>query len=399
MSRAPAIVLALTTIVCGTPRDEAAATTQKATTQMVSSGQSISLTTQVVAQGLDQPVYATAPAADERLFIVEQPGRIRIVENGALVQKPFLDIRSKVGCCGERGLLSVAFHPQYRANGFLFVNYTDRNGDTRIERYTVSPADRDRADPASAKLILAIAQPHANHNGGLNLFGPDGMLYIGMGDGGSQGDPHGNGQNRNALLGKLLRINVDRGDPYVVSDGNPFTRAGVGGRGEIWALGLRNPWRFAFDKGPGLLYIADVGQDRYEEINIAPTSSGGLNYGWNVMDGDGCFRNPGCSTAAFQKPAVVYNHDDGNCSIIGGFVYRGRKIPEIQGEYFYSDYCNSWVKSISFANGRASAPRQWISRGLGSIVSFGEDGQGELYICSSNGRVYRIVKGSGNPAP
>ncbi len=385
MSRAAAIVLAVTSIMCGTPRDQA-----EATAQVANGGQSISLGTQVVAQGLDQPVYATAPAGDERLFIVEQPGRIRIVENGTLVQKPFLDIRSKVGCCGERGLLSVAFHPQYRANGFMLVNYTDKDGDTRIERYTVSAADRNAADPASARMILTIDQPYPNHNGGLNLFGPDGMLYIGMGDGGSQGDPHGNGQNRNALLGKLLRINVDRGDPYTVSDGNPFSKGG--GRREIWALGLRNPWRFAFDKGAGLLYIADVGQDRYEEINIAPTSSAGLNYGWNAMDGDRCFRNSGCSTSAYQKPAVIYNHDDGNCSIIGGFVYRGKKIPQIQGEYFYSDYCNSWVKSISFANGRASAPRQWITRGLGSIVSFGEDGQGELYICSSNGRVYRIIK-------
>ena len=385
MSRAGPIVLALTAIMCGTPRDQA-----EATSQVASGGQSISLGTQVVAQGLDQPVYATAPAGDDRLFIVEQPGRIRIVENGTLVQKPFLDIRNKVGCCGERGLLSVAFHPQYRVNGFLFVNYTDKHGDTRVERYTVSTADRNSADPASARLIIAIDQPYSNHNGGLNLFGPDGMLYIGMGDGGSQGDPHGNGQNRNALLGKLLRVNVDRGDPYTVSDGNPFSKGG--GRGEIWALGLRNPWRFAFDKVGGLLYIADVGQDRYEEINIAPTSAAGLNYGWNTMDGNGCFRNSGCSTSSYQKPALVYTHDGGNCSIIGGFVYRGRKIPEIQGEYFYSDYCNSWVKSISFANGRASAPREWITRGLGSIVSFGEDGQGELYICSSNGRVYRIIK-------
>jgi hypothetical protein len=386
MSRTSSLLLALASMVCGAPRDDASPPAR----QTLANGQSITLTTQIVAEGLNQPVYLTAPAGDQRLFIVEQPGRIRIVANGRLVDKPFLDIRNKVGCCDERGLLSVAFHPQYRANGFLFVDYTDKNGDTRIERYTVSSADSNSVDPASAKLILAIDQPHANHNGGLNLFGPDGMLYIGMGDGGSQGDPHGNGQNRNALLGKLLRINVDRGDPYSVPDGNPFAKGG--GRGEIWALGLRNPWRFAFDKGPGLLYIADVGQDRYEEIDIAPASSAGLNYGWNVMDGNGCFRSSGCSTAGFQKPAVIYTHDDGNCSIIGGFVYRGKKIPEIHGEYFYSDYCNSWVKSISFANGRASAPRQWLSRALGSIVSFGEDGQGELYICSQNGRVYRIIR-------
>jgi glucose/arabinose dehydrogenase len=222
------------------------------------------------------------------------------------------------------------------------------------------------------------------------------MLYIGMGDGGSQGDPHGNGQNRNALLGKLLRINVDRGDPYAVPDGNPYAKGG--GKGEIWALGLRNPWRFAFDKGPGLLYIADVGQDKYEEMNIVSSATAGVNYGWNVMDGPDCFRNSGCNKAAFQAPAFVYDHSDGNCSIIGGFVYRGRKIPEIAGEYFYSDWCHSWVRSFPVNNGRVGQRRQWFSGGLGNIVSFGEDAQGELYICSSNGRVYRIIKGPGNPA-
>jgi glucose/arabinose dehydrogenase len=369
------LVLVVAAIACGINRGEA---------------QSITLSTEVVAQGLNQPVYVTAPGGDERLFIVEQPGRIRIVENGKLVDKPFLDIRNKVGCCDERGLLSVAFHPQYRANGFLFVDYTDKNGDTRVERYSVSPADRNTADPATAKLILTIDQPYANHNGGLNLFGPDGMLYIGMGDGGAQRDPRGNGQNRNVLLGKLLRINVDRGEPYAIPGGNPF--AAGGGKPEIWAVGLRNPWRFAFDKTSGFLYIADVGQDRYEELNISPVTAAGVNYGWSTMDGNGCLRNADCSTAGMQTPALVYEHTDGNCSIIGGFVYRGRKIPEIQGQYFYSDYCNSWVKSVSFANGRVGQPRQWMSRSFGNIVSFGEDAQGELYICSQNGRVYRIIK-------
>jgi glucose/arabinose dehydrogenase len=230
-------------------------------------------------------------------------------------------------------LLSVAFHPQYRANGFLFVNYTNKHGDTRIERYSASSADRNLADPASAKLILAIDQPYSNHNGRHNLFGPDGMLYIGMGDGGSQGDPHGNGQNRNVLLGKLLRINVDRGDPYVVPSGNPYAKGG--GRGEIWATGLRNPWRFAFDRAAGMLYIADVGQDKYEEINVAPVSAAGVNYGWSTMDGPSCFKLPLCAKGGLQQPAYWYTHEHGTCSIIGGFVYRGRRIPEIQGQYLF----------------------------------------------------------------
>jgi len=376
-------MLALTSMVC------TAASEDHPARNVDASGQPISLAVEEVARGLDDPVYATAPPGDQRLFIVEQPGRIRIVENGRMIEKPFLDITSKVGFGGERGLLSVAFHPFYRSNGFLFVNYTDKKGDTRIERYTVS-ADRAVADPRSAKLILTIDQPYANHNGGHNLFGPDGMLYVGMGDGGSQGDPHGNGQNPNALLGKLLRINVDRGDPYTVPDGNPYAKGG--GKGEVWAIGLRNPWRFAFDKVNGLLYIGDVGQDRYEEINVAPAVRPGINYGWNTMDGPSCFRLPLCNKSAFQQPAFTYGHDDGDCSIIGGFVYRGRKIPEIAGQYFFADYCGGWVRSVSYANGRGTASHRWLDRGNGSITSFGEDGQGELYICSSNGRVYRIIK-------
>lgn len=384
MTHTVSVVLALALVVCTAARDDAPS--QKG--DMLANP--IGLAVEEVARGLDNPVYLTAPASDLRTFIVEQPGRIRVVENGKLLEKPFLDIRNKVGYGGERGLLSVAFHPQYRANGFLFVNYTNKAGNTRIERYT-SSSDKNVADPASAKLILAIDQPHANHNGGLNLFGPDGMLYIGMGDGGSQGDPHGNGQNRNVLLGKLLRINVDRGDPYVVPDANPYAKGG--GRGEIWAIGLRNPWRFAFDRVAGLLYIADVGQDKYEEINVAPMAAAGVNYGWNTMEGPSCYRLPFCTRSGLQQPAFAYSHDGGACSIIGGFVYRGRKIPEIQGQYFYSDYCNSWVRSYTYiADGTNRAWHQWIDGGLGNIVSFGEDAQGELYICSSNGRVYRIIK-------
>ena len=387
MLRNTSLVLAVTSIVCASPREDA----QSAATNS-SKGQAITLGVEDVAQGLDHPVYLTAPAGDQRLFIVEQPGRIRIVDNGRLLDRPFLDITGKVGFGGERGLLSVAFHPLYRANGFLFVNYTDKSGDTRIERYSVS-SDRNAADAASAKLILGIDQPYSNHNGGMNLFGPDGMLYIGMGDGGSQADPHRNGQNPNALLGKLLRINVDRGDPYSSPAGNPFAKGG--GRGEVWALGLRNPWRFAFDKEAGLLYIADVGQDTYEEINVAPANRAGVNYGWNSMDGPDCFRSSSCNKSQFEQPALTYTHASGGCSIIGGFVYRGRRIPEVVGQYFYSDWCNSWLRSVSYSDGRAGTPHLWIESGLGSVVSFGEDAQRELYICSSNGRVYRLVKKGG----
>ena len=388
MLRMSSVLLSFGFIVCASPKDGTSSTAQAAPTS-----NKITLGVEEVASGLDQPVYVTAPAADPRLFIVEQPGRIRIVENGKLLDKPFLDIVSKVGSGGERGLLSVAFHPQYRTNGFLFVNYTDKKGDTQIERYTVSP-DKNAADPRSAKLILAIDQPYSNHNGGLNLFGPDGMLYIGMGDGGSQGDPHGNGQNRNALLGKLLRLNVDRGDPYLIPSGNPY--ANGGGRGEVWAIGLRNPWRFSFDRFTGLLYIADVGGDRFEEVDVVPMSVAGVNYGWSTMEGPRCNRSSNCDQSGLQKPALTYaTHQNSTCAIIGGSVYHGRKIREITGQYFYSDYCNSWLKSFGFANGSVTDEHEWPVGRLGSISSFGEDSQGELYICTSSGRVYRIIKTPG----
>lgn len=381
MLRKAPLVLALTSIVCGDPHAEASSG---------GPGTAVVLGTDQVASGLENPVYLTAPVGDARLFIVEQPGRIRVVEKGQLLSAPFLDIRAKVGFGGERGLLSVAFHPQYRANGFLFVNYTDRSGDTRIERYTVS-ADRNLADPASAKLILAIDQPYSNHNGGLNMFGLDGMLYIGMGDGGSQGDPNGNGQNPRVLLGKLLRINVDRGDPYALPAANPYARNG-GGKGEIWAVGLRNPWRFSFDKPTGMLYIADVGQDAYEEIDIVSASLAGVNYGWNRMEGNSCLGSPLCSQAGLQKPELTYSHKESACSVIGGFVYRGAKIPEIQGQYFYSDYCNSWLRSLKYVDGGITEQHEWPIGKLGSIASFGEDSTGELYICATSGKVFRIVR-------
>ncbi len=389
MLRASWPALMLGSIVCGSPNDDSRNVRAAETTNAVTLG------VEQVASGLDQPVHVTAPVGDPRLFIVEQPGRIRVVEDGKLLDTPFLDIVTKVGSGGERGLLSVAFHPDYRSNGFLFVNYTNKSGDTRIERYTVS-ANRNVADPGTAKLILAIDQPYTNHNGGLNLFGPDGMLYIGMGDGGSQGDPHGNGQNANALLAKLLRINVDRGDPYSIPAANPYAKGG--GRGEIWAIGLRNPWRFSFDRISGLLYIADVGGDKFEEIDVAPIPAAGVNYGWSIMEGPSCRRSTGCNQTGLQKPVLSYaTHQNSTCAIIGGSVYRGRKIPEIQGQYFYSDYCNSWLRSFGFANGKVTDEHDWPVGKLGSITSFGEDSQGELYMCTSSGRVYRIIKTSGNP--
>jgi glucose/arabinose dehydrogenase len=345
-----------------------------------------------VVSGLSNPLYVTAPAGDSRLFVVEQGGRIRIVKNGQLLQTPFLDISSRVSSGGERGLLSVAFHPSYAANGFFFVNFTDLSGDTRVERFSRS-SDPDVAAPASSKLILTVAQPFANHNGGLNLFGPDGMLYIGLGDGGNAGDPLGNGQNRGTLLGKILRIDVDTGDPYSIPAGNPFVGQ-QGERAEIWAYGLRNPWRFAFDRPGGLLFIADVGQARFEEVDAVPANRAGVNYGWNVMEGSACFNSSSCNQQGLELPVISYERSGGPCAVTGGFVYRGASLPEIAGHYFYSDYCAGFLKSFRYQNGSAVDQRTWDVGPIGSITSFGEDAVGELYLTSSNGRVYRIARRS-----
>ncbi|HET6229569.1 MAG TPA: PQQ-dependent sugar dehydrogenase [Longimicrobiaceae bacterium] len=342
-----------------------------------------------VASGLESPLYLTAPAGDARLFVVEQPGRIRIVENGALLPTPFLDITDRVSSGGERGLLSVAFHPRYASNGLLYVDYTDRNGDTRVERYHVS-ADRNRADPASAQLVLAVAQPFANHNGGLVAFGPDGMLYVGMGDGGSGGDPQRNGQNPAALLGKLLRLDVDAAQPYAIPTGNPFAGQ-PGRRGEIWATGMRNPWRFSWDRSTGLLYVADVGQNAWEEVDVVPAAAAGLNYGWNTMEATHCFQpSSGCSTAGLTLPVLEYGHADG-CSVTGGYVYRGAAMPSLRGTYFYADYCGGWVRSFRFTAGAVTEGRTWELGQPGSILSFGEDAAGELYVLSAQGKVFRLA--------
>jgi glucose/arabinose dehydrogenase len=329
-----------------------------------------------------------------RLFVLEQDGTIRLVKDGEILQNPFLDIRDRVGSsANEQGLLGLAFHPGYPMNGFFFVNYTDRNGDTVIARYRVS-SDPDRADPTTERRLLEIAQPYSNHNGGVTTFGPDGYLYLGLGDGGSGGDPQGNGQSLETLLGKVLRLDVDAGlasdeEPfYVIPPDNPF--AGGGGRAEIWAYGLRNPWRFSFDQLTGDLYIADVGQNSYEEVNFQPAdSTGGENYGWNIMEGFTCYQNANCDQSQLVLPIHVYpTRVDGNCSVTGGYVYRG-SLQEWLGVYLYGDYCTGRVWGLLPGSSGEWENRLLFETGT-SLTSFGLDEDGELYLVSRNGDVYRL---------
>jgi glucose/arabinose dehydrogenase len=357
------------------------------------------LTLQRVATGLSSPLFLTAPKADTRLFIVERGGSIRIVRDGRLLPVPFLDIRSRTTTEGERGLLSMAFDPQYQTNGFFYLYFTELNGDIAIERYSVLSANPDAADPLSALRIMSIPHPvFSNHNGGLLNFGPDGFLYIGTGDGGSAFDPNGNAQNTSVLLGKLLRIDVSgstAGRPYSIPASNPFVAQAMK-RPEIWAYGLRNPWRYAFDAVSNLLYIADVGQSAREELNVAGIDQAGLNYGWSRMEGSACVSGGSCDSQGLVLPALEYAHDSNSnnaCSIIGGAVYRGAAIPELRGAYLYSDLCAGWLKGFRYTNGVATDRVDFGKMGAGTILSFGEDAQHELYLLSAEGNVYRVVRG------
>ncbi len=345
-----------------------------------------------VASGLNFPVHLTSPPGDARLFVVEISGQISIIENGQLLGTPFLDIANDISCGGEQGLLSMAFHPNYSANGFFYVFYTeDINGDTRVERYTVS-GDPNVADVNSASEIITVSQPFGNHNGGLITFGTDGMLYIGLGDGGSGGDPQGHGQDLGTLLGAILRLDVDGAGPYETPGDNPFV-GDPNARDEIWAYGLRNPWRFSFDRQPGseMIYVGDVGQNRWEEVDVSPAGQGGLNYGWATMEGEECFESASCSMDDLEMPVLVYSIDgQPECAIVGGFVYRGSAIPGLAGHYFYSDNCTGWIRSFRYDNGNAADQAQWNLGDVGSVLSFGEDSQGEIYVLSANGTVFRL---------
>jgi len=347
---------------------------------------------QQVVGGLTNPVGITnAGDGSNRLFITLQNGRIVIVQNGQLRPTPFLDVSALVSCCGERGLLGVAFHPSYETNRIFFINYTDRNGDTVVARYRARTDDPNVADPSSASILLVVAQPFANHNGGDIRFGPDGYLYVPLGDGGSGGDPGNRAQNLNELLGKILRIDIDSGSPYSIPPTNPFLGRS-GARPEIWALGMRNPWRTSFDKLTGDYWIGDVGQGALEEIDFQPaTSAGGENYGWRRMEGTRCF-NPGanCNDGTLTLPVYEYGRSVG-VSVTGGYVYRGTRYPGLAGTYLFADF----VTGVIFGTTRNAS--SFITNQLADspylISSFGEDEDGELYLLDykpTGGALFRI---------
>jgi glucose/arabinose dehydrogenase len=375
------------------PTEPASTETQPATETLVAGSLPDPSAVQwtAVLRDLNQPIFISgAGDSSGRLFAVLQTGQIVFFREGSGQAEPFLDIsdRTSTGSLGERGLLGLAFHPRFAENGYFYVNYTDRNDDTHISRFSVSAENPDQADPDSELELLFVDQPYRNHNGGGLTFGPDGMLYVALGDGGSAGDPQGNGQSLQTLLGKILRLDVDAGSPYAIPRDNPFVAGG--GRGEIWAYGLRNPWRIAFDALTGDLYIADVGQNAYEEINFQPADSqGGENYGWKFREGRHPFQGTPGEALQLIDPVAEYSHGDG-CSVTGGVVYRGTNLPEWQGVYLYGDYCSGRIWGL-----RRNADGAWendlLFQSGFTISSFGTDDSGNVYVIDYGpGVIYRL---------
>jgi glucose/arabinose dehydrogenase len=347
-------------------------------------------TWQLVADGLERPVgLFNAGDGSARLFVLEQPGTIRMIKEGKVLSTPFLDIVDRVGSGGsEQGLLGLAFHPNYAENGHFYINYTDRNGNTVIARFNITD-NPDQADPASEVQLLGVEQPFGNHNGGMLAFGPDGYLYLGMGDGGSAGDPFGNAQSLNTLLGKILRIDVNDGDPYSIPPDNPYVNGG--GRPEIWAYGLRNPWRFSFDLLTNDLYIGDVGQNQWEEIDFLPAGSpGGANFGWNYREGAHPYEGNPPAGLNLIDPVAEYDHSQG-CSVTGGYVYRDQDLLDWNGVYLYGDYCSGLVWGLLHLPDGSWQNARLFESGA-RITSFGQDQAGEIYLVDHQGGIYRLAK-------
>jgi glucose/arabinose dehydrogenase len=338
----------------------------------------------------EQPLYVTQPEGERDLFVVEQGGRILRVPTDGGAPEMYLDLSDQISCCGEQGLLSVAFAPDYERSGLLYVDYTDVDGDTRVVEYR-RDASGATADPDSARELLRVDQPYSNHNGGLLMFGPDGLLYLGLGDGGSADDPQRNGQDLSTALGKLLRIDLrpTGGEPYGIPPGNPFADQ-AGARPEIYSYGLRNPWRFSFDRETGALWIGDVGQNAFEEVDgVARGEGAGANFGWSAFEGEVRF-NEDQEAPGHVPPVLTYGRDRG-CSVTGGYVVRDRALPTLYGRYLYGDYCEGQLRSFTARPDREATDDRPLGPTVPALSSFGEDASGRVYITSLEGPVYRLV--------
>jgi glucose/arabinose dehydrogenase len=380
---------------CGSGSNLTATTTTITSTTQSPGGQPLlGLELELLAQGLSTPVMATGIPGDPRIFVVEQPGTIRIVDHTGVREEPFLDVTRFVEDAGlEQGLLSMAFHPAFVDDGRVYLSFTNTSGDSRVLEYRHQGSDPNVLDPASGRLVLAVGQPHEYHNGGTIRFGPDGNLWVGLGDGGGVGDPWGNAQNPRTLLGAMLRLDVDGADgvtSYAIPADNPFMD-GEGGAPEVWAYGLRNPWTFTFTDDDQVV-IHEVGHERWEELNVQAIADGGANFGWPVMEADECFEADECDATGMTAPALVVPHER-TCALVGGPFYRGSAIPELHGEVFYADFCVGWVRSAHWDGAQFGTPTEWSREfgEVGQITALSEDGDGEILLLTASGELYRIV--------
>lgn len=376
-----------------TPDDDGAPTTTVGE-EPVDLGPLEAIRLEQIFDGLRQPVALAAPEGDDRLFAVQRVGVIRILdETRTLLDPAFLDLTDQVLAGGiEQGMLGLDFHPEYAENGRFYVYYVDKGGRRQLSEFTVSADDSNIADAASEKVIFEYEQPpdatDIRHYGGNVAFGPDGYLWVSLGDG---ADSRAQGQDPNTPYGTIVRIDVDGGDPYSVPTDNPFVDGG--GMAEVWAYGLRNPWRFAIDPVDRLIYVADVGHADQEEVNVVSIEEGGYNFGWSDMEGDRCFHLSGCNPDDYTSPVVIYTHEEG-LSVTGGYVYRGEEIPELHGTYFYADWVQQWIRGFEYVDGVVTEARDWtadLGGPVGSITSFGLDGHGELYVTTYEGAVYKFT--------
>jgi glucose/arabinose dehydrogenase len=370
----------------------------QAAPQPVTGNSRVGLRLERIVTGLEEPVAITLVNGD-RLLVAERNGRIRLIEDGQLLEKPLVDLTGRLATdSNEQGLLGIALQERPWSEGRLFVLSTDPNGNVQLVEYPVDATFTQPWFPLRGRVVMTVRQPHKNHQGGGMLFGPDGYLWVSFGDGGGIGDPFGNGQDPYSLLGTIVRIDVDGARPYAIPPDNPFAD-GSGGAPEVWGYGLRNPWRFSIDEPTGRVYIADVGQYDYEEIDVVPTTAGGANFGWPVVEGPQCFADPACDPGQFVAPVHALAHEN-LCAIVGGGVYRGGRIPELAGHYFYGDFCVGWIRSLLVdEHGTVAEIRDWTEDlgTIGKITTFGVDGAGEILVATREGDLFRIVPERAGP--